>query len=156
MLFTADISLASSKGIDAFALNVGVDNWEPSQVANAYAAAKALGTTFKLFLSFDMASLPCSASGDASLLQNYIQTYRTHPNQQLVGGKVFVSTFSGQGCTFGQGSVDAGWKYAIKSGANTNGVYYVPAWFIDPATFPNYGVLDGVFGVRIDIPVFRL
>jgi len=32
----ADISLAHSSGIDGFALNVGTDDWQPQQVANAY------------------------------------------------------------------------------------------------------------------------
>jgi glucan endo-1,3-alpha-glucosidase len=32
----ADISLAHSSGIDGFALNVGIDDWQPQQVANAY------------------------------------------------------------------------------------------------------------------------
>lgn len=32
----ADIALAHSSGIDGFALNVGVDDWQPQQVANAY------------------------------------------------------------------------------------------------------------------------
>jgi glucan endo-1,3-alpha-glucosidase len=31
----SDIVLAHSSGIDRFALNVGVDTWQPSQVANA-------------------------------------------------------------------------------------------------------------------------
>ncbi|KAI0084982.1 glycoside hydrolase family 71 protein [Irpex rosettiformis] len=142
----ADIILASSKGIDAFALNVGSDSWEPSQVANAFFAASALKTSFKLFLSFDMGSLPCARATDADLLKTYISTYKTHPNQQLIDGKVLVSTFSGSDCKFEQNTVDNGWKYAIKSGANANGTYFVPAWFIDPATFSQYTVLDGAFG----------
>jgi len=32
----ADIILAHSSGIDGFALNVGIDDWQPQQVANAY------------------------------------------------------------------------------------------------------------------------
>ncbi|KAI0339342.1 hypothetical protein BDW22DRAFT_1361896 [Trametopsis cervina] len=143
--WAADITLASSKGIDAFALNVGSDNWEPSQVANAYAAARSLGTPFKLFLSFDMGSLPCAATSDATLLRKYIQTYGKHPNQQLINNSIFVSTFSGQSCKFGQSSVNTGWAYAVKNQASLP-VYFVPAWFIDPATFPQYSVLDGVFG----------
>jgi hypothetical protein len=31
-----DINLAFSSGIDAFALNIGTDSWQPQQVANAY------------------------------------------------------------------------------------------------------------------------
>jgi glucan endo-1,3-alpha-glucosidase len=33
--WTEDITLAHASGIDAFALNIGSDSWEPTQVANA-------------------------------------------------------------------------------------------------------------------------
>jgi hypothetical protein len=39
---------------DAFALNVGREDWQRARVADAYAAALQLQTDFKLFLSFDM------------------------------------------------------------------------------------------------------
>lgn len=39
---------------DAFALNVGREDWQRARVADAYAAALQLRTGFKLFLSFDM------------------------------------------------------------------------------------------------------
>ncbi|KAI0778002.1 glycoside hydrolase family 71 protein [Irpex lacteus] len=136
---------ASSKGIDAFALNVGSDPWEPSQVANAFAAATALKTPFKLFMSFDMTSLSCNSAPDADLLKAYISSYRNHANQQKINGKVLLSTFAGSDCCFGQDTVDDGWTFAIKSGANVGGTYFIPAWFIDPLTFPQYKVLDGAF-----------
>jgi len=59
-MWSTDISLALSAGIDGFALNVGsggVGNWQREQVKNAYSAAAALsasGNTFGLFLSLDM------------------------------------------------------------------------------------------------------
>ena len=37
---------------DAFALNVGREDWQKTRVADAYAAALQLQTDFKLFLSF--------------------------------------------------------------------------------------------------------
>ena len=49
-----DIYLAHEAGIDAFALNIGTDPWQTTQVASAYAAAESSGTGFKLFISFDM------------------------------------------------------------------------------------------------------
>jgi glucan endo-1,3-alpha-glucosidase len=39
---------------DAFALNVGREDWQKARVADAYVAALQLQTDFKLFLSFDM------------------------------------------------------------------------------------------------------
>ena len=52
--WSQDIKLAHQSGIDAFALNVGTNEWEPDQVDNAYQAAKDSGLDFMLFLSFDM------------------------------------------------------------------------------------------------------
>lgn len=49
-----DIELASANGIDAFALNIGMDSYMEQQVKNAYDAAAASNTGFKLFISFDM------------------------------------------------------------------------------------------------------
>lgn len=47
--WTADMKQASANSIDAFALNVGSDSWQPARVADAYTAAAATG--FKLFMS---------------------------------------------------------------------------------------------------------
>ncbi|KAI0080382.1 glycoside hydrolase family 71 protein [Panus rudis PR-1116 ss-1] len=139
-----DISLASSKGIDAFALNVGRDGWETDQVANAYAAAKSLNTTFQLFLSLDMTSLPCGASGDASGIRQYIETYANHSNQFTYNNSVFLSTFSGESCSFGTNNANDGWTQVLRANMTTN-VWFVPAFFVDPASFSNYTVLDGAF-----------
>ena len=57
-----DIALASSAGIDAFALNVGSDPWQPDRVKDAYDAAAESGTEFKMFMSFDMTCVPLLAS----------------------------------------------------------------------------------------------
>ncbi|THH26891.1 hypothetical protein EUX98_g7296 [Antrodiella citrinella] len=141
--WAADISLAAAKGVDAFALNVGSDSWEPNQVANAYTAARNLNSTLKLFLSFDMTSLPCSNASSATVLRNYVTTYVNHPNQLKVNGSVFVSTFSGESCKFGAASVDQGWTNTLKT--NLTPTYFVPAFFIDPATFGQYTVLNGAF-----------
>lgn len=39
---------------DAFALNVGREDWQKLRVVDGYEAALQLHTEFKLFLSFDM------------------------------------------------------------------------------------------------------
>lgn len=49
-----DVDLAHQYDIDAFALNVGSDSWQPARVADAYMAAQQSNTGFKLFLSLDM------------------------------------------------------------------------------------------------------
>jgi hypothetical protein len=62
--------------------------------------------------------LSCSHAGDASLLKSYINHYANHPNQLFYQGKQVVSSFSGESCTFGQGSLNAGWNYAVKTGVS--------------------------------------
>ncbi|GBE84927.1 glycoside hydrolase family 71 protein [Sparassis latifolia] len=142
-----DIALASASGLDGFALNVGSDVWQSARVADAYQAAANSGTGFKLFLSFDMSSLPCSSPDDAQALRNYITSYATNPNQLTINGQVFASTFSGETCTFGQGSVPQGWSSQFTSQlTGQNSVMFVPSFFVDPSTFSQYdGVMDGYF-----------
>lgn len=43
-----DIRLASASGIDGFALNLGPDWWQPDRIRDAYNAAAASGTGFKV------------------------------------------------------------------------------------------------------------
>ncbi|KDQ55491.1 glycoside hydrolase family 71 protein [Jaapia argillacea MUCL 33604] len=136
-----DIALAASKGIDAFALNVGRDDYEASKVADAFTAAADTG--FKLFLSFDMTSLPCSGAGDATTLRNYILNYDTHPSQLKYNGKSLVSTFGGEYCTFGTGNLNQGWMNAVKTGMPP--IHFIPAFFIDPGAFEGMTVMDGAF-----------
>lgn len=151
----ADIFLAHSSGIDGFALNVGVDAWQPSQVANAYKAALQSGTGFKLFMSFDMTSLPCTTASDAATLRTYITTYATHPNQLLYNGHVMASSFSGETCTFGQGSVVSGWSTQfVQQLTGSSAVHFVPSFFVDPSQFNTYsGVIDGMFNWNSGWPI---
>jgi glucan endo-1,3-alpha-glucosidase len=116
---------------DALALNIGSDDWEKTQVASAYAAAKSLGTGFKLFLSFDFTSLDCNL-GD---LVSRVNTYANHPNQFKVDGKPMISSYSG--ACLG----NSGWS-SLK--AQTNG-YLMP--FIPglEGAFPQWSALDSWF-----------
>lgn len=147
-----DIALAASKGIDGFALNTGRDTWQSARVADAYTAAKnfttVTGTAFKLFMSFDMSSLPCTATGDAATLQTYIKTYNTHPNQLKYNNKTLISTFAGESCRFGQSSLQTGWAYAVKN-SSLPAVHFMPSFFVDPATFSGLTVMDGAFNVSL-------
>lgn len=78
-------------------------------------------------------AMPCSSASDANLLRMYINNYANHPNQLIYKGKQVVSTFSGASCTFGQGSLNAGWTYAVKSGV-TRTVRHVAVYHITTAT----------------------
>ncbi|KAH9927687.1 glycoside hydrolase family 71 protein [Fomitopsis serialis] len=143
----SDIQLAYNSGLDGFALNVGSNSWESTQVANAYQAAANLGLDFKLFLSLDMTSFPCTTANDASALCANVSAHASHPNQLLWNGNVFVSTFSGSDCTFGQNSAAAGWQSEfIDQLTGSNAVHFVPSFFVDPSTFTTFNdIMDGDF-----------
>lgn len=64
----------------------------------------------------------------------------------MYNNKMLVSTFSGQSCYFGTGSVNDGWNVAVKNWLPP--VHFIPAFFIDPATFASLQVVDGAFNVR--------
>ncbi|KAF8577364.1 glycoside hydrolase family 71 protein [Ramaria rubella] len=145
--WTDDIGLAFTHGIDGFALNVGSNPWQPKQVAAAFAAAK--DTPFKLFLSFDMTSLPGSSSSDATILREYINTYYNNPNQLRWNDEPVVSTFGGEHCTFGQDSVNAGWYTAIKEGIPP--VHFIPSFF--DISVLDALVVDGTFNWNSSWPM---
>ncbi|KAJ7471811.1 glycoside hydrolase [Mycena latifolia] len=87
----ADIKQIHANGVDAIALNIGSDSWEVDQVASAYAAAKAAGSSYKLFLSFDFTSWPCDVAATVAQANRYAY----HPNQFMVDGKPMVSSYEG-------------------------------------------------------------
>ena len=77
--------------------------------------------------------MACASPNDAAALRNYVTTYASHPNQFKYNGKVFVSTFAGDQCAFGQGSVTQGWKSQfIDQLTGPNAVFFVPSFFVDP------------------------
>lgn len=114
-----------------------------------YAAALQSGLDFKLFFSLDMTSLACASADDAQTLRTWVQTYFGHANQFLYRGKAFVSTFSGETCSFGQGNAADGWKTQFVQHADlADNVFFVPSFFIDPSTFSTFeGVMHGDFNV---------
>ncbi|KAK0187984.1 glycoside hydrolase family 71 protein, partial [Armillaria mellea] len=150
-----DISLASASGIDGFALNVGVDDFQKDQVAAAYDAAQQSGLDFKLFLSLDMTSLPCATADDAQSIRSWVKTYTTHSNQLIYDSRALVSTFSGESCTFGQSSVAEGWKSQFVQHSDLQGqIFFVPSFFVDPSTFSEYkDVMDGDYNWNSGWPV---
>ncbi|KAF8608383.1 glycoside hydrolase [Ceratobasidium sp. AG-I] len=142
----ADVKLASANGIDAFALNVGSDDWQRDRVADAFDAARDSGTGFKMFMSFDMAVNPCASPTDAAPLREYITTYASHPSQFRFNGKIFASTFAGETCTFGARSTEQGWKEQFADQlVGENATTFVPSFFMDPVRFKSFQAMDGAF-----------
>ncbi|GHJ87956.1 hypothetical protein NliqN6_4358 [Naganishia liquefaciens] len=131
-----DIQLAQASGIDGFALNFGLDYWQPARIADAYAVAAELGSTFKLFLSPDMDVIECVSTNNLALIQNYIATYQNHTAAAKYGGKSILTTFAGQNCRFGQSDMNKGWQLAMNGYRNST--YFAPAWTEGPEKFSTY------------------
>ncbi|KAJ9098056.1 hypothetical protein QFC19_006491 [Naganishia cerealis] len=111
---------------DGFILNFGLDPWQPARIADAYAVAAQLGSSFKLFLSPDMDVIECVSTANLGLIQNYITTYANHPAAAKYGGKSLLTTFAGQNCRFGQSSANSGWNLAMAGLRNST--YFIPAF----------------------------
>ncbi|KAL8765078.1 MAG: hypothetical protein Q9209_007739 [Squamulea sp. 1 TL-2023] len=83
---------AKSFGIDAFALNIGTDDFTDQQLSYAYQSAAKNG--MKVFISFDF---NWWKTGQAADIGAKIKQYGGEDAQLKVGDQVFVSTFAGDG-----------------------------------------------------------
>jgi hypothetical protein len=65
-------------------------------------------------------------------------------------------TFSGETCTFGQGSVPSGWSAQfVQQWTGSSAVHFVPSFFVDTSQFNTYsGVINGMFNVSSSIIAF--
>ncbi|KAJ7250848.1 glycoside hydrolase [Mycena haematopus] len=154
--WTNDINLAAASGLDGFALNIGPDDFQTTQTANAFQAAEAIGPNFKLFFSLDMSVLPCATVDDGAALRARVLNFSSSPNYlQRTPGKAFVSTFAGESCLFGQPDVPTGWRTQFSQNPDLQGkIEFVPSFFIDPATFTQFnGVMDGDFNFNSGWPI---
>ncbi|KAJ5129956.1 CAZyme family GH71 [Penicillium bovifimosum] len=85
-----DMRRAKSLGIDAFALNIGVDPYTDQQLQFAYDSAA--NNDMKVFLSFDF---NWYHTDQTSAIGQKIAQYASRPAQLIVDDKVFVSSFAG-------------------------------------------------------------
>lgn len=124
---------------------------------NRYDAAEESKLDFKLFVSLDMTSLPCSSPDHAAFIRKLVLDHASHPNQLKYNeNQAFVSTFAGELCNFGLGGpAEEVWKNAFTQHPDVKGkVYFVPSFFIDPATFGKFnGVMDGDFNWNSGWPI---
>jgi hypothetical protein len=86
-----DMRRAKALGIDAFALNIGVDPYTDQQLGYAYQSAANNGMS--VFISFDF-NWYSDTSGAIAVGQKIAQ-YADLSAQLKVGGKVFASSFAG-------------------------------------------------------------
>ncbi|KAJ5209354.1 CAZyme family GH71 [Penicillium cf. viridicatum] len=90
--YDEDMKRAKSLGIDAFALNIGVDPYTDQQLQLAYESAG--NNDMKVFLSFDFNWWHID---QATAVGQKVAQYASKPAQLLVDNKVFVSSFAGDG-----------------------------------------------------------
>ncbi|KAH8926931.1 carbohydrate-binding module family 20 protein [Atractiella rhizophila] len=123
--FDKDIQLAKSYGIDAFALNIGVDPYTDAQLTNAFQSA--VNNNFKVFISFDFNWYHTNQPVDVG---NKIKQYASYASQLKINNKVVASSFWGDG-------ID------IQTIRNTAGMdLYIGFNFQNPSV-SNFAPLDG-------------
>ncbi|EHK20485.1 glycoside hydrolase family 71 protein [Trichoderma virens Gv29-8] len=105
-----DMQRAKAAGIDAFALNIGVDGYTDQQLGYAYDSADRNG--MKVFISFDF---NWWSPGNAVGVGQKIAQYANRPAQLYVDNRPFASSFAGDGLDVN----------ALRSAAGSN-VYFVP------------------------------
>ncbi|KAJ5959861.1 uncharacterized protein N7479_007011 [Penicillium vulpinum] len=122
--YDGDMRRARDAGIDAFALNIGTDAYSDTQLNYAYDSAA--NNSMKVFISFDFHWWQPGQEGEVGAK---IAQYARHPAQLLVDGKVFVSSFSGDG-------IDVN---AIRSAAGSD-IFFAPHFQPGHGDFEN---IDG-------------
>ncbi|KAJ6537857.1 glycoside hydrolase family 71 protein [Mycena capillaripes] len=90
--YDGDMQRAKVMGIDAFALNIGIDTYTDQQLGFAYQSAANNG--MKVFISFDF---NWWNTGQGSAIGTKLAQYAGRPAQLFVNNKVFVSSFVGDG-----------------------------------------------------------
>ena len=140
-----DIENAMALGADAFALNLNTDtaSWATTTVTSLFNWADTLG--FKLFFSFDMTGF-----SNPDQFTSYLQSYVTNSAYYKYNGLPLVSTFNGgaSSYTFGQDSVNDGWKVELEQVMANAGypIYFVPAFqdvTITSSFFTTFPSLNG-------------
>ncbi|KAH8832703.1 alpha-1,3-glucanase/mutanase [Flagelloscypha sp. PMI_526] len=124
--FDLDMQKAKALGIDAFALNIGVDPYTDTQLGYAYDSAANNG--MKVFISFDF---NWYNTGQGSAVGSKVAAYASKPAQLFINGAAVVSSFAGDG-------VDVG---AIRSAAGRS-LFVLPNFHPGGASFDP---LDGAF-----------
>ncbi|KAF5984809.1 putative mutanase (glucan endo-1,3-alpha-glucosidase) [Fusarium bulbicola] len=105
-----DMKRAKAAGIDAFALNIGTDDYTDAQLDYAYDSANRNG--MKVFISFDFHFW---STGDAAAVGQKVKKYADRPGQLRIDNRVFVSSFAGD-------NLDAN---AVRSASGSN-IFFVP------------------------------
>ncbi|EIM79643.1 glycoside hydrolase [Stereum hirsutum FP-91666 SS1] len=138
--WASDIAEAAAQGLDGFVLNMGVDDWQPARIADAFTAAEASSTGFKLMISLDVSSLTCATSSDVTNLRALATAHSTSAAYltMCTDGTALpmLSTFDGENCGFGE----AGWNTVA------SGFYFAPGFFdISSTGWPTWDIVNAAF-----------
>ncbi|KAJ6464092.1 glycosyl hydrolase family 71-domain-containing protein [Mycena sanguinolenta] len=90
--YDADMQRAKSYGIDAFALNIGVDPYTDQQLGFAYESAA--NNQMQVFMSYDF---NWWNTGQGAQIGSHLAQYASRPAQLHINGAAFVSSFAGDG-----------------------------------------------------------
>jgi len=131
-----DMKRAKAAGIDAFALNIGTDDYSHDQLSFAYESAA--NNDMKVFISFDFSRFKTGDS-DVESVASFISDFGSKPGQMMVDDKVFVSTFIGD-------ALDVG---ALRAALPDMPIYFVPNF--NPSATPDPAELDGAFNWMVRI-----
>jgi glucan endo-1,3-alpha-glucosidase len=122
-------------------------------------------------LSRPTRSLPCATGSDIQTIQGWVAKYAQHPNQFVYKGQPLVSTFAGEGCSYG-GNLASTWT-EFKRGLGgsvrllpitippgylkiLSQVHFVPSLFTDPTLLNTLPFLDGAFNVGLAVCEFSV
>jgi hypothetical protein len=126
---------AKAAGIDAFALNIGVDGYTDAQLDLAYKSAA--DNDMKVFISFDFNWFK---TGEAATVGQKIAKYANQAAQLKVDNRVFASSFAGDGLDVA----------AMKNAAGVD-VFFVPNFH--PEQTANPDSIDGGFNWMVCLPL---
>nr|GAT53528.1 predicted protein [Mycena chlorophos] len=113
--YDADMQRAKAYGIDAFALNIGVDPYTDTQLNYAYQSAANNG--MQVFISFDF---NWWNTGQATDIGNLIAQYGQNSAQLKINGAVVASSFAGDGLNVAQ------MKAQAAAAGNGMEVFFIP------------------------------
>lgn len=140
-----DITLASSNGIDGFAVVIDPTNdaLGPLRLALSALEASALSlASFKFLPTFNMTGVSCSTAEDAVPIRAVVALTSPSLNQLRFNERPVYSTIGGEQCTFGAADLNEGWTLAVKESPAT---FFMPAFDLEPTKFCNMTVMDGAY-----------
>ena len=162
----ASLQAGAETGLDAFALNLGSEEWQCAQAREAFRVLAQRDTDsdstinkFKLFLSLDMHVLPSNTEQDMMKLVELVTELGASsaslkmPDDECPGhssecssshshSRFVLGTFGGGDCSFG----GRGWPGFLEE-CSKRGVpiYFVPSFFLPPETITSMPYVDASF-----------